>query len=220
MRATRSNETLQCLPGLLSQPAALFPVTVAISNNGVPFRPTFSPQLCCSFSGVFSFDLSVWSELYKYSRGLSPIFRVANHPHQEPAADRGDGVSGCGVKIPCLDSPLRHLWFRKWFIWTRTDREDIRYREQKLARCRELLGMPAPEPATSEASTDYSERYEELTGSSLWECPVCSPRSHACDRGLAAKPAQASNADQGYLIMQKTALGSSFRVPHQLGPTK
>jgi hypothetical protein len=48
-----------------------------------------------------------------------------------------------------------------------------RYREQKLARCRELLGMPAPEPPTSEASTDYSERYEQLTGSSLWQCPVC-----------------------------------------------
>jgi hypothetical protein len=48
-----------------------------------------------------------------------------------------------------------------------------RYREQKLARCRELLGMPAPEPAASEVSKDYSERYKELTGSSLWECPVC-----------------------------------------------
>ena len=48
-----------------------------------------------------------------------------------------------------------------------------RYREPKLARCRELLGMPAPEPAASEASKDYSERYEELTGSSLWQCPVC-----------------------------------------------
>src|ERR1700746_710421 len=48
-----------------------------------------------------------------------------------------------------------------------------RYREQKLARCRDLLGMRAPEPAASEASKDYSERYEELTGSSLWQCPVC-----------------------------------------------
>jgi hypothetical protein len=44
-----------------------------------------------------------------------------------------------------------------------------RYREPKLARCRELLGMPAPEPAASEVSTDYRERYEELTGSH-W-CP-------------------------------------------------
>ena len=48
-----------------------------------------------------------------------------------------------------------------------------RYRKQKLLRCRELLGMPALEPAASEASKDYRERYEELTGSSLWECPVC-----------------------------------------------
>jgi hypothetical protein len=48
-----------------------------------------------------------------------------------------------------------------------------RYREQKLARCRELLGMPAPEPTASKASMDYHDRYEELTGSSLWQCPVC-----------------------------------------------
>jgi putative transposase/transposase-like zinc-binding protein len=48
-----------------------------------------------------------------------------------------------------------------------------RHREQKLVRCRELLGMPVPEPAASEVSTDYRDRYEELTGSSLWECPIC-----------------------------------------------
>src|SRR5258707_7766922 len=48
-----------------------------------------------------------------------------------------------------------------------------RYREQKLTRCRDLLGMPAPQPAASEASTDYHDRYEELTGFSLWKCPVC-----------------------------------------------
>jgi hypothetical protein len=40
-------------------------------------------------------------------------------------------------------------------------------------RCRELLGMPVPEPAASEVSTDYRDRYEELTGSSLWEWPIC-----------------------------------------------
>jgi hypothetical protein len=48
-----------------------------------------------------------------------------------------------------------------------------RYREQKLAHCRELLGMPAAEPATSKASNDYRDRNEELTGSSLWKCPAC-----------------------------------------------
>jgi hypothetical protein len=48
-----------------------------------------------------------------------------------------------------------------------------RYREQKLTRCRELLGMPPCEPSASEAAKDYPERYKELTGSSLRECPVC-----------------------------------------------
>jgi Putative transposase len=48
-----------------------------------------------------------------------------------------------------------------------------RYREQKLTRCRDLLGMSAPEPAASKASTDYRDRYEELTGFSLWKCLVC-----------------------------------------------
>ena len=48
-----------------------------------------------------------------------------------------------------------------------------RYREQKLAHCRELLGMPMCEPSALEATKDYRERYEELTGRSLRECPVC-----------------------------------------------
>jgi Putative transposase len=48
-----------------------------------------------------------------------------------------------------------------------------RYREQKLAHCRELLGMPMPELPALETAKDYRERYEALTGSSLWQCPVC-----------------------------------------------
>lgn len=48
-----------------------------------------------------------------------------------------------------------------------------RYREQKLARCRQLLGMSAGEPPALEATQDYRDRYEELTGNSLWECPAC-----------------------------------------------
>lgn len=48
-----------------------------------------------------------------------------------------------------------------------------RYREQKLARCRDLLGMPAPEPSPSQAPKDYRDRYEELTGHSLRQCPAC-----------------------------------------------
>jgi hypothetical protein len=48
-----------------------------------------------------------------------------------------------------------------------------RYRAQKLVHCRDLLGMPAPNRTASEVNKDYSERYEELTGFSLWACPVC-----------------------------------------------
>jgi putative transposase/transposase-like zinc-binding protein len=48
-----------------------------------------------------------------------------------------------------------------------------RYREQKLAHCRQLLDMPAREPPALDGAKDYRERYEELTGSSLWECPIC-----------------------------------------------
>jgi hypothetical protein len=48
-----------------------------------------------------------------------------------------------------------------------------RYREEKLARCRELLDMPAPEPPALEGAKDYRERYQELIGPSFGECPVC-----------------------------------------------
>src|SRR5438132_7716747 len=33
--------------------------------------------------------------------------------------------------------------------------------------------MPAPEPPALDGAKDYRERYEELTGCSLWQCPVC-----------------------------------------------
>ena len=46
-----------------------------------------------------------------------------------------------------------------------------RHRGEKLARCRALLGMP--EPGTDDTVKDYRDRCEELTGVSLWECPVC-----------------------------------------------
>ena len=47
-----------------------------------------------------------------------------------------------------------------------------RDREKNLARCRELLKMPTPEPK-SKTKKDYRDRYEELTGRSLTVCPVC-----------------------------------------------
>lgn len=46
------------------------------------------------------------------------------------------------------------------------------HRVQKLARCRELLGMTPAEP-TPEPPPDYRDRYEALTGRSLHRCPNC-----------------------------------------------
>lgn len=50
-----------------------------------------------------------------------------------------------------------------------------RYRQQKLALCRLLLGMQTPEQQTAASPTakDHRDRYEELTGRSLHQCPQC-----------------------------------------------
>jgi hypothetical protein len=48
-----------------------------------------------------------------------------------------------------------------------------RYRKDKLARCRELIGMPRQEPKENAAAGDYRDIYERLTGVSLCLCPVC-----------------------------------------------
>ena len=50
--------------------------------------------------------------------------------------------------------------------------------------------------------------------------PGLSPRSHARDRGLAAKPTQESDADQGYFMMEKTALGSRSKCAAPASPNQ
>ena len=48
-----------------------------------------------------------------------------------------------------------------------------RYREQNVAKVRELLGQePAPDNQPDK-DIDYRDRYEQLTGHSLLQCPVC-----------------------------------------------
>lgn len=47
-----------------------------------------------------------------------------------------------------------------------------RYRQAKLAQCRRLLGMPSQSHVAA-AGKDYRDEYEELTGTSLRECPQC-----------------------------------------------
>jgi hypothetical protein len=50
-----------------------------------------------------------------------------------------------------------------------------RYRNQKLSQCRRLLGMQTTEPPANppKPKKEYHERYEELTGRSLRQCPSC-----------------------------------------------
>jgi hypothetical protein len=48
-----------------------------------------------------------------------------------------------------------------------------RHRAEKLACCRQLLGMTLSEPAHRQEQQDYRARYEELTGDPLTQCPVC-----------------------------------------------
>jgi hypothetical protein len=50
-----------------------------------------------------------------------------------------------------------------------------RNKEQKIARCRELLGMKLANNSTepSEVDKDYRDLYEELTGASFKICPSC-----------------------------------------------
>jgi hypothetical protein len=47
-----------------------------------------------------------------------------------------------------------------------------RQRKEKLEQCRQFLAMPEPLPQP-EASGDYRDRVEQLTGVSLRLCPVC-----------------------------------------------
>ena len=50
-----------------------------------------------------------------------------------------------------------------------------RYRQAKLALCRQLLGvvLPLAGPTSPQDKPDYRDLYEKLTGKSLRECPVC-----------------------------------------------
>lgn len=55
-----------------------------------------------------------------------------------------------------------------------------RYRAVKLARCRRLLGEPALAVKLPDASLDYHECYEQLTGKSLRACPKCGHGRMVC----------------------------------------
>jgi hypothetical protein len=55
-----------------------------------------------------------------------------------------------------------------------------RYRDSKLTRCRELLGMAPSSPEAPPQSDDYREHYEALVGHSLKQCPICLRGNMVC----------------------------------------
>jgi Putative transposase/Transposase zinc-binding domain len=55
-----------------------------------------------------------------------------------------------------------------------------RTREDKLSRCRQLLNVPAPDPVPADDEEDYRDRYQRLTGISLWDCPQCKRGRMVC----------------------------------------
>jgi hypothetical protein len=55
-----------------------------------------------------------------------------------------------------------------------------RYRETRLALCRQLLDIPRPPAGESSDKEDYRDRYERLTGKSLRDCPLCGKGHMVC----------------------------------------
>ncbi|MEK7731771.1 MAG: IS91 family transposase [Planctomycetota bacterium] len=70
-----------------------------------------------------------------------------------------------------------------------------RYRQQKLARCRQLLGMSAVGGPVAEPCPDYRDRYQQLTGCSLWQCPACHQGRMLVVEILAGVPRRPAIAD-------------------------
>jgi Putative transposase/Transposase zinc-binding domain len=55
-----------------------------------------------------------------------------------------------------------------------------RGREFKLERCRRLLDAAAPVGRPADEPEDYRDRYQRLTGVSLWDCPQCKQGRMIC----------------------------------------
>jgi hypothetical protein len=66
--------------------------------------------------------------------------------------------------------------------------------------------LDMPQPTTGEAIKDYRARYEELTGSSLCECPVCH-QGRMLVIEIVPRSLHRRVGDQGYLLMKRTAFG-------------
>jgi hypothetical protein len=79
--------------------------------------------------------------------------------------------------LPCGFQRIRH------YGWLAN-----RNRAAKLQRCRQLLEVPAPAPVPADEPANYRDRYQQLTGQSLWECPHCKRGRMVCIETLRPTP--------------------------------
>jgi hypothetical protein len=69
-----------------------------------------------------------------------------------------------------------------------------RVRQATLAQCRRVLGVDdAPRPVSAPERSDYRDRHEQLTGTSLRQCPVC---------------------DRGQMVRLQTLFPPALPAPH------
>ena len=87
----------------------------------------------------------------------------------QPTAHRRSGCVSVEARCPSAGGFRVHPFQRIRYYGFLCNR----YREQKLKRCRELLGMTRLSSSTDRQSDDYRDRYETVVGVSLKECPVC-----------------------------------------------
>jgi Putative transposase len=172
---------------------------------------------------------------------MAPVFMVVS-PITKPAPNRKRTIQDAGYALRHLDGRRQHAqtdarpwrtplqaeeFIRRFLLHVLPEGfERIRYygflpnryREHKLAHCRDLLGMSSPEPAISKAGNDYRDRYEQLTGSSLSKSPVCHQGCMLMIEILPRSPHRCLTPIK--VMMEKTALGSRSECAAQAWPNQ
>jgi hypothetical protein len=133
-------------------------------------KPPFAgPQQVLDYVGRYTHRVAISnSRLLDMEEGQVRFrykdYRGADHPQKTMALPAGEFIRRFLLHVlPAGFQRIRH------YGWLGN-----RHRNDKLARCRQLLGT-TPECRSSAATSpsDYRDRYEALTGISLRVCPVC-----------------------------------------------
>lgn len=132
-------------------------------------RPFAGPQQVLDYVGRYTHRVAISNH------------RLVNMENDRVSFEWKDYRQGGEVKVMTLSA---EEFIRRFLLHVLPDGfQRIRYygflgnrnRQEKLDRCRQLLGtqVAGQQPAVSSAEKDYLDRYEDLTGSSLRLCPQC-----------------------------------------------